>query len=106
MAGPWLSIVVAGVVCASTGTHHPCPTLTANVMSLSLKPSGQGCSVSNVANHPTLEQQQMTFYLFWYTEQQVKAQAEGRLRQAVWYRRAARSVGVNIMLMVKEGEWV
>jgi hypothetical protein len=75
-------------------------------MSLTLKPSGVGVSVSNVVNHPTLEQEQLTKLLFYYTWQQVKAQKMGRLKQAVWYRRAARSVGVNIMLMVKEGEWV
>lgn len=54
----------------------------------------------------SLEQQQLTKLLFWYTEQQVKSVAEGRLRQAVWYRRQSRYVGVNIMKMVEKGEWV
>lgn len=51
------------------------------------------------------EQEQLTALLFWYAEQQVTAHREGKLRQAVWYRRSARSVGVNIMQMVRAGTW-
>jgi len=54
----------------------------------------------------TLEQKELWSLLLWYTEQQVQAHREGRLRQAVQYRRSARAVGVNIMQQVKAGEWV